>query len=53
MIQEKLKFEQKNVKIIKWAHAFKCYASSYNEILNSFNPKLQLKETESVIKNMQ
>ena len=43
---------KKDVKIIKSAHAFKGYASSYNiEILNSFNPKLQLKDTESVIKS--
>ena len=44
---------KKDVKIIKPAHAFKGYASSYNiiEILNSFNPKLQLKDTESVIKS--
>ena len=33
-------------------YAFKCYASSDNvEILNSFNPKLQLKDTESAIRN--
>ena len=43
---------KKDVKIIKPAHAFNGYASSYNiEILNSFNPKLQLKDTESVIKS--
>ena len=43
---------EKNVKITKRAHAFKGYASSYNvEILNSFNPKLQLKDIESAIKN--
>ena len=31
---------------------FKGYASTYNvEILNSFNPELQLKDTESVIKS--
>ena len=41
----------KNVKIIKRANAFKGYASSSNvEILNSFNPELQLKDTESAIK---
>ena len=40
------------MKITKQAHAFKGYASSYNvEILNSFNPELQLKDTESAIKN--
>ena len=43
---------QKNAKITKQTHAFKDYASSYNvEILNSFNPELQLKDTESAIKN--
>ena len=42
----------KVVKITKWKHAFKGYASSYVvEILNSFNPKLQFKDTESAIKN--
>ena len=54
VIQKKWKvFEQKkNANITKWAHAFKGYASSYNaEILNSFNPELQLKDTESAIKN--
>ena len=40
-----------NVKI-KQAHAFKGYASFYNaKILNSFNTELQLKDTESAIKN--
>ena len=44
--------KKKNVKIIKQAHALKGYASSDNvEILNSFNPELQLKDTESAIKN--
>ena len=42
---------KENVKITKQAHAFKNYASSYNnEIINSFNPQLQLKDTESAIK---
>ena len=52
MIQKSEDFlNEKNVKIIKLAHAFKGYASSYNvEILNSFNPELQLKDTESTIK---
>ena len=41
-----------NVKITKRSHAFKGYASSYNvKILNSFNPELQLKDTESAIEN--
>ena len=43
---------EKNIKIIKREHAFKGYASTYNiEILNSFNPELQLKDTESAIKS--
>ena len=37
---------------MKLSHAYKFYASSYNvEILNYFNPELQLKNTESGIKN--
>ena len=33
-------------------HAFKCYASSYNvELLNLFNPDVQLKDSEFSIKN--
>ena len=48
----KMFWKKKNAKITKRAHAFKGYASSYNvEILNSFYPKLQLKDTESAIKN--
>ena len=43
---------EKNVKITKRAHTFKGYANIYNvEILNSFNPELQLKDTESAIKS--
>ena len=43
---------EKNVKIIKQEHAFKGYASTYNvEIFDSFNPELQRKVTESVIKS--
>ena len=43
---------EKNIKITKWAHAFKGFASSYNvEILNSFNPELKLKDSESSIKS--
>ena len=43
---------KKNVKITKREHAFKAYASTYNiEIVNSFNPELQLKNTESTIKS--
>ena len=41
---------EKNVKIAKREHASKGYASAYNvDILNSFNPELQLKDTEYVI----
>ena len=40
------------MKISKQTHAFKGYASTYNvQILNSFNSELQLKHTESEIKN--
>ena len=39
-----------NVKITKRVHAFKGYVSTYNvEILNSFNPELKVKDTESTI----
>ena len=53
MIKKKLNiFKQKNVKITKRWHTFKGFASSFNvEILNSFNPELQLKDTESAIKS--
>ena len=41
-----------NSQIAKWSHAYKGYASSYNvEILNSYNPEIQLKDTEYVIEN--
>ena len=41
-----------DAKIAKGTHAIKGYANSYNvEILNSFNPELQLKGTETAIKN--
>ena len=43
---------EKKKKITKREHAFKGYVSTYNvEILNSFNPELQLKEIESTIKS--
>ena len=36
---------ERNIKIMKQAHAFKGYASSYNvEIFNSFDPELQIKD---------
>ena len=40
------------MKITKREHAFKVYISTYNvETLNSFNPELQLKDTESATEN--
>ena len=54
MIQKKWKFfkRKKNVNITKRKHALKGFSSSYNvEILNSFNPELQFKDTESTIKS--
>ena len=43
---------EKNVKKTKRSHAYGGYASTYNvEILNSFNPDLPLKDTESTMKN--
>ena len=42
----------KNAKITKRFHAYKGYASTYSvERLTSFNSELQLKYTESAIKN--
>ena len=42
---------EKNLKITKQTQALKGYVSSHNvEILNSFNPELQLKGSESAIK---
>ena len=42
---------KKNVKITKRSRAYRGYASNYNAaILNSFKPKLQLKNIESSIK---
>ena len=42
----------KNIKIAKREHTFKSYASTCNaEVLNSFNPELQLKDTEYAIKS--
>ena len=50
--KKKKNFNKKNLKITKQVHAFNCYASSYNlQALNSFNPELQLKDTEYAIKN--
>ena len=45
-------FKEKNVKIIKQAHACKSYASTYDaEVLNYFNSELQLRDTEYTIHN--
>ena len=45
-------FNQINIKITKRQNAFKGSASTYNvEILNSFKPERQLKDTESAIKS--
>ena len=42
----------KKVKITKRSKAYKCHARTYNvEILKSFRPELQIKDTESAIKN--
>ena len=44
--------EYNNIKITKEEHAFKAFASTYNvEIWNSFNPEVQIKDTESTNKN--
>ena len=46
------KKDNKNVKRIKRIHVYKCYASTYNgDILDSFHSELQLKNTQSAIKN--
>ena len=43
---------EKYAKITKGSHAYKGHAIAYSaKILNSCNPKLQLKDTESAIKN--
>ena len=44
----KIFFQRKIIKITDREHSFKGYASTYNvEILNSFNPELQLKDTNA------
>ena len=46
------KVKQKTAKLTKRACAFKGYANSYTaNILDSFNPELQIKDTESAIKS--
>ena len=43
---------EKNIKKTKREHAFKSYASTYNvETLNYFNPEIQFKDIESVVKS--
>ena len=45
-------FEWKNAKLTKRSHAYKGCTSNYNvKTFNSVNPELQLKDTESSIKN--
>ena len=42
----------KKAKITKQSYAYKGCANTYNfEMFNSFNPELQVKDTESVIRN--
>ena len=44
--------DPKNAKRTKRSNDYKGYASPYNaDIFNSFNPELQLKDTESAIRN--
>ena len=41
-----------NVKVTKLSHAYKDYASTFNvDNLNSFNPEIQLENSEFTIKN--
>ena len=48
----KIFLKKKNVKITKRPQIFKDFACSYNvEIWKSFDPELQLKDTESTIIN--
>ena len=53
MIQKEVKFfKRTNWKIRKRTHTFKGFLSFYNvETLNSFDTELQLKGTETAIKN--
>ena len=53
-IKKKKKWKKtfKTAKIMKCFHAYKDCASTYNtEMSNSFNPELQIKDAESVIRN--
>ena len=52
MYSDTNKVKQKTAKLTKRACAFKGYANSYTaNILDSFNPELQIKDTESAIKS--
>ena len=53
VIQKSENFSNKKIiKTTKREHAFKGFANTYDiEILSSFNPELQLKYTESAIRN--
>ena len=43
---------EKNIKLTKGEDVFKGYASAYNiKLLNTFDPELQLKDTEPAIKS--
>ena len=43
---------EKDIKVTNWSRTYKNYVSTFDfEILNSFNPELQLKDTKSAIKN--
>ena len=45
-------YNKKNANITKLKHAFEGFTSTYNiDVLNSFNPELQLKDTQSAIKS--
>lgn len=45
-------FWTKKIKKPKQSHAYKGYPSSYDiDMLNSFNPELLLKDTDSAIRN--
>ena len=44
--------DEKNVKITKRSHVYKDYANTYSvEILNSFNPEMQVEDNEFGIRN--
>ena len=56
MVRTEIFFDEtktvKKAKIMKESHAYRGHASTYNvEISNSFNDKLQIKDTKSVIRN--